>query len=105
MLVPNGGFDALQESLITKQLAHLIQKKPEASGGAQAAAPPPQPAPRRVPSASDVPAKPGTYYYNGDQQFELLAGLTTYNKCLLNSSKCSQLRCMPKQKMLIPFSG
>ena len=62
MLVPNGGFDALQESLITKQLAHLIQKKPEASGGAQAA-PPPQPAPRRVSSASDVPAKPGMCYH------------------------------------------
>ena len=104
MLVPNGGFDALQESLITKQLAHLIQKKPEASGGAQAA-PPPQPAPRQVSSASDVPAKPGTYYYNGDQQYELLAGLTTYISYLLNSSKCSQLRCMPKQNMLIPFSG
>lgn len=24
MLVPNGGFETLQESLITKQLAHLI---------------------------------------------------------------------------------
>lgn len=72
MLVPNGGFDALQESLITKQLAHLIQKKPAAAGAAAAAtagaaaaatAEPaaPKPAPRRVTSAADIPAKSGTF--------------------------------------------
>ena len=32
MLVPNGGFDSLPESLITKQLAHLIKPRPEGQG-------------------------------------------------------------------------
>lgn len=41
--MPNGGFEALQESLITKQLAALIQLKvPAAGGDSQLAARPKQ---------------------------------------------------------------
>ncbi|XP_067945984.1 uncharacterized protein [Watersipora subatra] len=39
MLVPNGGFEALQESLITKQLAHLIKPRPASAAGQPATRP------------------------------------------------------------------